>query len=95
MKKSTQKYCKEFESRLLTCAKSWIVDMDEINLFGYNLVNVVLNLTSSIWFRVERKVISVKQRAEFIFLGTINSKANELNSPLLNRFGIHEEIHTV
>lgn len=84
-----------FEPGLLARANRGILYVDEINLLDDHLVDVLLDSAASGWNTVEREGISIKHPAKFILIGSGNPEEGELRPQLLDRFGMHAEIHTI
>jgi magnesium chelatase subunit I len=84
-----------FEPGLLARANRGILYVDEINLLDDHLVDVLLDSAASGWNTVEREGISIKHPARFILVGSGNPEEGELRPQLLDRFGMHAEIHTI
>ena len=86
---------KAFEPGLLAKANRGILYVDEVNLLDDHLVDVLLDSAASGWNTVEREGISVRHPAQFVLVGSGNPEEGELRPQLLDRFGMHAEIHTV
>ncbi len=86
---------KAFEPGLLAKANRGILYVDEVNLLDDHLVDVLLDSAASGWNTVEREGISVRHPARFVLVGSGNPEEGELRPQLLDRFGMHAEIHTV
>jgi magnesium chelatase subunit I len=84
-----------FEPGLLARANRGILYVDEINLLDDHLVDILLDSAASGWNTVEREGISIKHPAKFILIGSGNPEEGELRPQLLDRFGMHAEIHTI
>ena len=84
-----------FEPGLLARANRGLLYVDEINLLDDHLVDVLLDSAASGWNTVEREGISIKHPARFILIGSGNPEEGELRPQLLDRFGMHAEIHTI
>jgi magnesium chelatase subunit I len=84
-----------FEPGLLARANRGLLYVDEINLLDDHLVDVLLDSAASGWNTVEREGISIKHPAKFILIGSGNPEEGELRPQLLDRFGMHAEIHTI
>ena len=69
--------------------------VDEVNLLDDHLVDVLLDSAASGWNTVEREGISIRHPARFVLVGSGNPEEGELRPQLLDRFGMHAEIHTV
>jgi len=86
---------KAFEPGLLAKANRSILYVDEVNLLDDHLVDVLLDAAASGWNTVEREGISIRHPARFVLVGSGNPEEGELRPQLLDRFGMHAEIHTV
>ncbi len=86
---------KAFEPGLLAKANRGILYVDEVNLLDDHLVDVLLDSAAGGWNTVEREGISVRHPAHFVMVGSGNPEEGELRPQLLDRFGMHAEIHTV
>ncbi|WP_267383346.1 magnesium chelatase ATPase subunit I [Cyanobacterium sp. uoEpiScrs1] len=86
---------KAFEPGLLATANRGIIYVDEVNLLDDHLVDVLLDSAASGWNTVEREGISVRHPARFVLIGSGNPEEGELRPQLLDRFGMHAEIHTI
>jgi magnesium chelatase subunit I len=84
-----------FEPGLLAKANRGILYIDEVNLLDDHLVDVLLDSAASGWNTVEREGVSIRHPARFVLLGSGNPEEGELRPQLLDRFGMHAEIHTV
>jgi magnesium chelatase subunit I len=84
-----------FEPGLLARANRGLLYVDEINLLDDHLVDVLLDSAASGWNTVEREGLSIKHPAKFILIGSGNPEEGELRPQLLDRFGMHAEIHTI
>lgn len=80
---------------MLAKANRGILYVDEVNLLDDHLVDVLLDSAASGWNTVEREGISVRHPARFVLVGSGNPEEGELRPQLLDRFGMHAEIHTV
>ena len=86
---------KAFEPGLLAKANRGILYVDEVNLLDDHLVDVLLDSAAGGWNTVEREGISIRHPAQFVMVGSGNPEEGELRPQLLDRFGMHAEIHTV
>lgn len=77
-----------FEPGLLAAANRGILYVDEVNLLGDHLVDVLLDAASMGQNYVEREGISVIHPAEFILIGTMNPEEGDLRPQLLDRFAL-------
>ncbi|MDY6783243.1 MAG: magnesium chelatase ATPase subunit I [Cyanobacteriota bacterium] len=95
IEKALSEGVKAFEPGLLAKANRGILYVDEINLLDDHLVDVLLDSAASGWNTVEREGISIRHPARFVLVGSGNPEEGELRPQLLDRFGMHAEIHTV
>lgn len=95
IEKALSEGVKAFEPGLLARANRGILYVDEVNLLDDHLVDVLLDSAASGWNTVEREGISVRHPARFVLVGSGNPEEGELRPQLLDRFGMHAEIHTV
>jgi magnesium chelatase subunit I len=95
IEKALSEGVKAFEPGLLAQANRGILYVDEVNLLDDHLVDVLLDSAASGWNTVEREGISVRHPARFVLVGSGNPEEGELRPQLLDRFGLHAEIHTV
>ena len=85
---------KEFEPGLLARANRGFLYIDEVNLLDDHLVDILLDVSSSGWNKVERESVSVEHPASFVLIGSGNPEEGELRPQLLDRFGLHAEVTT-
>jgi magnesium chelatase subunit I len=95
IEKALSQGVKAFEPGLLAKANRGILYVDEVNLLDDHLVDVLLDSAASGWNTVEREGISIRHPARFVLVGSGNPEEGELRPQLLDRFGMHAEIHTV
>jgi len=95
IEKALSEGVKAFEPGLLARANRGILYVDEVNLLDDHLVDVLLDSAASGWNTVEREGISIRHPARFVLVGSGNPEEGELRPQLLDRFGMHAEIHTV
>ncbi|MCC5623589.1 magnesium chelatase ATPase subunit I [Nostoc sp. CHAB 5715] len=95
IEKALSEGVKVFEPGLLAKANRGILYVDEVNLLDDHLVDVLLDSAASGWNTVEREGISIRHPARFVLVGSGNPEEGELRPQLLDRFGMHAEIHTV
>ncbi|NRB06804.1 MAG: magnesium chelatase ATPase subunit I [Richelia sp.] len=95
IEKALSEGVKAFEPGLLAKANRGILYVDEVNLLDDHLVDVLLDSAASGWNTVEREGISIRHPAQFVLVGSGNPEEGELRPQLLDRFGMHSEIHTV
>src|SRR5215204_4593066 len=85
---------KEFEPGLLARANRGFLYIDEVNLLDDHLVDILLDVSSSGWNKVERESVSIEHPASFVLIGSGNPEEGELRPQLLDRFGLHAEVTT-
>ncbi len=95
IEKALSEGIKAFEPGLLAKANRGILYVDEVNLLDDHLVDVLLDSAAGGWNTVEREGISIRHPAQFVMVGSGNPEEGELRPQLLDRFGMHAEIHTV
>lgn len=77
-----------FEPGLLAEANRGILYVDEVNLLGDHLVDVLLDAAAMGQNYVEREGVSVAHPAQFILIGTMNPEEGDLRPQLLDRFAL-------
>lgn len=95
IEKALSQGVRAFEPGLLAKANRGILYVDEVNLLDDHLVDVLLDSAASGWNTVEREGISIRHPARFVLVGSGNPEEGELRPQLLDRFGMHAEVHTV
>jgi magnesium chelatase subunit D len=81
-----------FEPGLLAAAHRGLLYVDEVNLLGDHLVDVLLDAAAMGRAHVEREGVSVTHAARFLLVGTMNPEEGELRPQLLDRFGFAVEV---
>lgn len=81
-----------FEPGLLAAAHRGVLYVDEVNLLGDHLVDVLLDAAALGVNYVERDGVSVRHPSRFLLVGTMNPEEGELRPQLLDRFGITVEV---
>ncbi|MGH3665852.1 MAG: ATP-binding protein, partial [Egibacteraceae bacterium] len=81
-----------FEPGLLADAHRGVLYVDEVNLLGDHLVDLLLDAAAMGTNIVEREGVSVRHAARFQLVGTMNPEEGELRPQLLDRFGVTVEI---
>jgi magnesium chelatase subunit D len=81
-----------FQPGLLARAHGGILYVDEVNLLGDHLVNIILDASVSAENIVQREGIFYRHPADFVLVGTMNPEEGELRPQLLDRFGLCVEI---
>jgi magnesium chelatase subunit D len=77
---------------LLAAADRGVLYVDEVNLLGDHLVDVLLDAAAFGFVAVERDGISAERPARFLLVGTMNPEEGQLRPQLLDRFGLSVEI---
>lgn len=77
-----------FQPGLLAKAHQGVLYLDEVNLVPDQLVDLLLDVSTSGINQVERDGISHQHAARFVLLGTMNPDEGELRPQLLDRFGL-------
>ena len=80
-----------YEPGLLAAANRGVLYVDEVNLLGDHLVDVLLDAAAMGRSTVEREGISASHAARFVLVGTMNAEEGELRPQLLDRFGLTVE----
>ncbi|WP_222853923.1 magnesium chelatase subunit D family protein [Fodinicola acaciae] len=83
---------KAYEPGLLAAAHRGILYVDEVNLLGDHLVDLLLDAAALGTSYVEREGVSVRHRSRFLLVGTMNPEEGELRPQLLDRFGLTVEV---
>jgi magnesium chelatase subunit D len=73
---------------LLARAHRGILYVDEVNLLGDHLVDVLLDAAAQGVAVVERDGVSLRHPARFVLVGTMNPEEGDLRPQLLDRFGL-------
>jgi magnesium chelatase subunit D len=81
-----------FEPGLLAAAHRGILYVDEVNLLGDHLVDLLLDAAALGVNYVEREGVSVRHASRFLLVGTMNPEEGELRPQLLDRFGVTVEV---
>ena len=83
---------KRFEPGVLAEANRGILYVDEVNLLGDHIVDILLDSAAMGTNQVEREGVSYSHPAHFILVGTMNPEEGELRPQLLDRFGLCTEV---
>jgi len=81
-----------FESGILKRADGNFLYVDEVNLLSENIVNSLLDVSSSKINNVEREGISYSHKSNFVLVGTMNPEEGNLRSQFLDRFGLYVDV---
>lgn len=73
---------------LLSQADNKILYVDEVNLLGDHLVDIILEVSGKGENTVERENISYSHKTDFVLIGTMNMEEGLLRPQLLDRFGL-------
>lgn len=73
---------------LMAEANGGVIYVDEINLLGDHLVDVLLDASQSQMVRVHRDGIDRVDQARFVLVGSMNPEEGALRPQLLDRFGL-------
>lgn len=79
---------RRFEPGLLARANRGILYVDEVNLLGDHLVDILLDAAAMGRNYVEREGVSFSHPASFMLIGTMNPEEGELRPQLLDRFAL-------
>ena len=80
-----------FEPGLLASAHRGILYIDEVNLLGDHLVDLLLDAAAMGVNHVEREGLTFRHPARFVLIGTMNPEEGDLRPQLLDRFGLAVE----
>lgn len=83
---------RRFEPGLLARANRGILYIDEVNLLGDHLVDLLLDAAAMGRNYVEREGVSVSHPARLMLIGTMNPEEGELRPQLLDRFALAVEV---
>jgi magnesium chelatase subunit D len=81
-----------FSPGLLARAHGGVLYVDEVNLLGDHLVDVLLDAAAMGRVHVERDGVSHSHEARFVLIGTMNPEEGELRPQLLDRFGLTVDV---
>jgi magnesium chelatase subunit D len=82
---------RHFEPGLLAAAHRGILYIDEVNLLGDHLVDLLLDAAAMGVNHVEREGVAFQHPARFVLVGTMNPEEGDLRPQLLDRFGLAVE----
>ncbi|MBX6311387.1 MAG: magnesium chelatase subunit D family protein [Isosphaeraceae bacterium] len=83
---------RHFEPGLLAAAHRGILYIDEVNLLGDHLVDLLLDAAAMGVNHVEREGLAFRHPARFVLVGTMNPEEGDLRPQLLDRFGLAVEV---
>lgn len=92
MEKAIQHGEKAFEPGLFQQAHENILYIDEVNLLSDNIVNSILQVSSSGVNRVEREGISYSHLSKFVLVGSMNPEEGRLKSQFIEKFGLYVQV---
>ncbi len=81
-----------FQPGLLANANRGVLYVDEVNLLPDNLVDILLDVAAMGINIVARDGVTIKHKAEFTLIGTMNPEEGNLRPQLLDRFGLMVEV---
>ncbi len=81
-----------YEAGILKRADGNFLYVDEVNLLSENIVNSLLDVSSSKINHVEREGISYTHKSNFVLVGTMNPEEGNLRSQFLDRFGLYVDV---
>ena len=81
-----------FAPGLLARAHGGVLYVDEVNLLGDHLVDVLLDAAAMGRVHIERDGVSHSHEARFVLVGTMNPEEGELRPQLLDRFGLTVDV---
>lgn len=84
-----------FEPGLLAAAHRGILYIDEVNLLGDHLVDLLLDAAAMGVNHVEREGLTFRHPARFVLIGTMNPEEGDLRPQLLDRFGLAVEVESM
>lgn len=79
---------------LLAQAHQGVLYIDEVNLLGDYLIDILLDAATTGGYHLEREGFSLWQQSRFALVGTMNPEEGELRPQLLDRFGLSVRIAT-
>jgi len=83
---------RRFEPGLLALSNRGILYVDEVNLLGDHLVDVLLDAAAMGRNVVEREGVAAAHPAVFVLVGTMNPEEGDLRPQLLDRFALAVEV---
>ena len=91
IEKALSSGARSFEPGLLARAHRGLLYIDEVNLLGDHLVDLLLDASAMGVNHVEREGIAFQHPARFVLVGTMNPEEGDLRPQLLDRFGLAVE----
>lgn len=82
---------RKFEPGLLARGHRGLLYIDEVNLLGDHLVDLLLDASAMGVNHVEREGIAFRHPSRFVLVGTMNPEEGDLRPQLLDRFGLAVE----
>lgn len=82
---------KSFCPGLLYQAHGHFLYIDEVNLLGDSIVNILLEVASTGTNTVEREGLSYSHPARFALIGSMNPEEGSLRSQFIDKFGLYVE----
>jgi Mg-chelatase subunit ChlI len=86
---------KKFEPGILAEANRGILYVDEVNLLGDHIVDILLDSAAMGVNVVEREGISFSHPAHFLLVGTMNPEEGEIRPQLLDRFALCVDVEGI
>ena len=86
---------KRFEPGILAEANRGILYVDEVNLLGDHIVDILLDSAAMGVNVVEREGVSYSHPAHFTLIGTMNPEEGEIRPQLLDRFGLCVDVEGI
>lgn len=80
---------KIFQEGILKKCHNNILYIDEINLLGESIVNIILETVSRKKNYIEREGISYSHDCKFILIGSMNPEEGDLRAGFLDKFGLY------
>jgi magnesium chelatase subunit D len=81
-----------FQPGLLAAAHRGLLYIDEVNLLGDHLVDVLLDVAAMGINTVQREGLAISHPARITLIGTMNPEEGELRPQLLDRFGLMVDV---
>src|SRR3954452_1053668 len=84
-----------FEPGLLASAHRGILYIDEVNLLGDHLVDLLLDSAAMGVNHVEREGLTFRHPSRFVLVGTMNPEEGDLRPQLFGRFGLAVDVESM